>query len=73
MVKKIVDGVLERIAPQLDAIYAERGRPSIPPETLLKAQVLIEMTSRGPAKEVRTSQSSTASIRSMSPGLTLRF
>lgn len=42
-VKKIVDVVLDRIAPKLDAIYAQRGRPSIPPETLLKAQILIAL------------------------------
>lgn len=42
-VKKIVDAVLGRLAPQLDGMYAERGRRSIPPETLLKAQVLIAL------------------------------
>lgn len=34
---------LDGIGPQLEAIYAERGRPSIPPETLLKAQILIAL------------------------------
>ena len=43
VIKKIVDEVLDRIGPQLEAIYAERGRPSIPPETLLKAQILIAL------------------------------
>src|SRR5689334_2752765 len=43
VVKKIADEVLDRMAPQLDAMYGERGRPSIPPETLLKAQILIAL------------------------------
>jgi len=43
VIKKIVDVVLDRIGAQLEAIYAERGRPSIPPETLLKAQILIAL------------------------------
>lgn len=42
-IKKIVDSVLDRIGTRLDAIYAERGRPSIPPEMLLKAQILIAL------------------------------
>ncbi|MFN2604439.1 MAG: IS5 family transposase [Gemmatimonadaceae bacterium] len=43
VIKKIVDEVLDRLGPQLEAIYAERGRPSIPPEMLLKAQILIAL------------------------------
>ncbi len=43
VVKKIADEVLDRMAPKLSAMYAERGRPSIPPETLLKAQILIAL------------------------------
>ena len=43
VVKKIADEVLDRMAPELAAMYAERGRPSIPPETLLKAQILIAL------------------------------
>src|SRR6266705_5480697 len=43
IIKKIVDEVLDGIGPRLEAIYAERGRPSIPPESLLKAQVLIAL------------------------------
>jgi transposase len=42
-IKRIVDEVLDRIGPELDAIYAEKGRPSIPPEMLLKAQILIAL------------------------------
>jgi transposase len=43
VIKKIVDEVLDRIGPQLEAIYAKDGRPSTPPETLLKAQILIAL------------------------------
>jgi hypothetical protein len=43
VIKKIVDVVLDRIGPQLEAIYAKDGRPSTPPETLLKAQILIAL------------------------------
>jgi transposase len=32
---------LEEISPLLDAMYSENGRPSIPPEQLLKSQLLI--------------------------------
>jgi transposase len=43
VVKRIADAVLDRMAPQLNGMYAERGRPSIPPERLLKAQILIAL------------------------------
>src|ERR1700727_2190706 len=39
-IRRIVDAVLERRSPQLDAIYTEFGRPSIPPEQLLRALLL---------------------------------
>ncbi len=45
VVKKIADEVLREMKPRLDVLYAERGRPSIPPEMLLKAQVLIALYS----------------------------
>ena len=32
--------VLERLSPQLDALYSAVGRPSIPPEKLLRALLL---------------------------------
>lgn len=38
--RTMVDVILARLAPQLDALYAERGRASIPPEQLLRALLL---------------------------------
>lgn len=43
IIKKVADEALKRLGPKLSAIYSERGRPSIPPEVLLKAQVLIAL------------------------------
>jgi transposase len=43
IIKKVADEALKRLEPLLSAIYSERGRPSIPPETLLKAQILIAL------------------------------
>lgn len=42
-VKALADKALKTLSPQLDAVYASGGRPSIPPETLLKAQLLIAL------------------------------
>jgi transposase len=39
-IRRIVDGVLERLTKDFDALYTEFGRPSIPPEQLLRALVL---------------------------------
>lgn len=44
-IKKYVDEVLGRMNRRLDAMYAPDGRPSIPPERLLKAKVLIALFS----------------------------
>jgi transposase len=44
-VKKIADEVLREMKGRLDGLYAEKGRPSIPPQMLLKAQVLIALYS----------------------------
>lgn len=38
--QKMVDEVLADLSPEFDAIYANTGRPSIPPEQLLKALLL---------------------------------
>jgi transposase len=39
-VRALTDEILERMSPLFDAMYAEGGRPSIPPEKLLRAQFL---------------------------------
>ena len=42
-IKKIADDVLRSISTTLEAMYASGGRPSIPPERLLKATVLMAL------------------------------
>ena len=39
-IRRIVDAALERLSARFDAIYTEFGRPSIPPEQLLRALLL---------------------------------
>ena len=39
-VRAMTDEILEAMSPLFDAMYAECGRPSIPPEKLLRAQLL---------------------------------
>jgi transposase len=40
VVRQLTDAVLERLSPRFDALYARTGRPSIPPEQLLRALLL---------------------------------
>ena len=40
IIRDMVDPILERISPQFAALYAGGGRPSIPPEKLLRALLL---------------------------------
>jgi len=40
-VKKLADAALKKLSPVFDEMYAEAGRPSIPPERLLKATLLM--------------------------------
>ena len=40
-IKPIVDAALRRLSPLFDTMYSTEGRPSIPPEHLLKASLLI--------------------------------
>ena len=40
-IKKFVDVALQELSSAFDAMYAETGRPSIPPERLLKATLLM--------------------------------
>src|SRR5271165_3048157 len=42
-IKKLADQVLSGLSPTFDAMYAGTGRPSIPPERLLKATVLMAL------------------------------
>src|SRR5215213_3736027 len=44
-IKRRVDGVLEKLSPLFDQLYEDCGRPSIPPEQLLKARVLTALYS----------------------------
>jgi transposase len=44
-IKAQADAALRELGPVFTAMYAERGRPSIPPETLLKSQLLIALYS----------------------------
>ncbi len=44
-IKPIVDAALQRLSPLFDTMYSRTGRPSIPPEHLLKASLLIALFS----------------------------
>jgi transposase len=44
-VKQLADGVLAKLSPTFDAMYSAIGRPSIAPERLLKATVLMALYS----------------------------
>lgn len=44
-IKAIADKALKELSPAFDRMYAEVGRPSIPPERLLKASLLIALYS----------------------------
>ena len=44
-IKRRVDEVLKKLSPLFDDLYAKEGRPSIPPEQLLKARILTALYS----------------------------
>jgi transposase len=44
-IKKLADAALGELSPVFDAMYAEMGRPSVPPERLLKSLLLIALHS----------------------------
>ena len=44
-VKGLADAELEKLSPVFEAMYSKMGRPSIPPERLLKACLLIALYS----------------------------
>jgi transposase len=39
-IRELVDRALRELSPALDRVYAREGRPSIPPERLLRALLL---------------------------------
>jgi transposase len=45
IIKRVADDALATLSPEFDRMYAELGRPSIPPERLLKASLLIALYS----------------------------
>ena len=45
VVKQFADRALRELSPVFDQMYAAGGRPSIPPERLLKASLLIALYS----------------------------
>jgi transposase len=44
-IRRVVDAVLAELDESLEAMYSTRGRRSVPPETLLKASVLMALYS----------------------------
>jgi transposase len=42
-IKELVDAVLQELSPLFDQMYSAIGRPSIPPERLLKASLLMAL------------------------------
>ena len=46
-IKALADEALRELSSEFDRMYAEVGRPSIPPERLLKASLLIALFSVG--------------------------
>jgi transposase len=38
--RELIDPILQKMSPQFDQMYAEEGRPSIPPEYLLRASLV---------------------------------
>lgn len=44
-IKKRVDEVMRRFSPLFEDLYASKGRPSVPPEQLLKARILMALFS----------------------------
>ena len=44
-IKPLADRVLQELSPTFRRMYAKRGRPSVPPEHLLKASLLIALYS----------------------------
>src|SRR6266446_8141 len=60
VIKQFADRALRELSPVFDEMYAAGGRPSIPPERLLKASLLISLCTRV-AVSVPSVRSSTTS------------
>jgi transposase len=58
-IRKLVDQVLAGMSKQFDRLYSEVGRPSIPPERLLRALLLQVCSTRSAAKTCSWSNSIT--------------
>ena len=57
-IKALADTVLTELSPVFDAMYASTGRPSVPPERLLKSMLLMALyTVRSERQFVITSYS----------------
>src|SRR6059036_2535027 len=39
-IRRMTDAIFDRLSPQFDRLYSRMGRPSIPPEKLLRALLL---------------------------------
>src|SRR5213595_499877 len=44
-IRQRVDVVLKKLSGEFDQLYAEEGRPSIPPEQLIKSRILMALYS----------------------------
>jgi hypothetical protein len=60
-IKVLADAQLVQLSGVFDQMCAQRGRPSIPPETLLKAQLLIALYSVRSERQFVSSCSTTCS------------
>ncbi len=56
-----MDECLERLSPRFEEMYAKRGRPSIPPEPLLKGSLLIALFSVRSERQSASSCATTCS------------
>ena len=68
-IRRIVDEALLQLEPALDEMYSDRGRPSIPPEQLLRALLLQILFS---VRMARTSTVKSAATRRMYQAQTQR-
>lgn len=48
-IRKVVDDVLASLDPEFEAMYSGIGHPSVPPEQLLEATVLLARTRSDPS------------------------